>query len=120
MRDVGCDDETLAHRCKRSARELGFNFEKMRKNGCGVVFLVSRDIDDGCAVDRPESVKAGPEACRTDSESVFWQQKNFSLMAPSRLINARQAPISARIDWGRFATSPPHECCRSSNIVNEG
>jgi hypothetical protein len=57
------------------------------------VFLVVRDVDDGYTIDIPEHSKVRPEACRTDSESRFWQQKNFSRLAPRRLIGARQTPI---------------------------
>jgi len=38
--------------------------------------------DDRRAFDIGKRSKAGSEACRTDSESNFLQQKNFSLMAP--------------------------------------
>jgi hypothetical protein len=77
-----------------------FQVGKDTKNRCAVVFLVIRDIDDGYTIDTPKHSKTRSEASRTDSESQFWQQKNFSRLAPWRLIGARQTPIPARIEYG--------------------
>jgi hypothetical protein len=51
------------------------------------------------------------EGCRTDSESKFLQQKNFSRLAPRRLIGARQTPIpleSNAADSGPLERPTPH------------
>jgi hypothetical protein len=88
-------------------------------NAYAAVVFVIRDIGDRYAMTLAGHPKTGSDFVRADSESRILAIKKFLRPTPSRLIDARQTRIFARIDCGRFGATSRDECHASSNIVND-
>jgi hypothetical protein len=69
-------------------------------NAYAAVVFVIRDIGDRYAMTVAGHPKSGSNSARADSESRFLAIKKFLRPTPSRLIDARQTRIFARIDCG--------------------
>jgi hypothetical protein len=70
-------------------------FEKMRKCGCGAEFFVVRDDEVRRARDIATRLKGLIGTSHTDSESRFWQQKNFLRKMRLRLVAAPRRSTAA-------------------------
>jgi hypothetical protein len=85
---------------RETSASISKNAEKRLRRS---VFVIG-DFADLRMIDVAKCLKARPEGCRTDSESKILQEKNFSLGTRLRQVVARQASISDRIEYRRFAT----------------
>ena len=104
-REQRSDAEASARRRAKSARDAEVEFEKVRETLAQKYFApIARSIVLARSIARGTQRSGRRHVARTPNRN-FGKKKIFRDWRPRRLVGAREVPIPARIDYGRFAAT---------------